>query len=45
MSPAAAVFILKKPFRKMKRFIALSPVLMMVMPEKSNVAQVVIAAD
>ena len=44
VSPAAAVFTLKKPFRKMERFIALSPVLM-VTPEKSNVAQVVIAAD
>ena len=44
MSPAAVVFTLKKPFRKMERIIALSPVLM-VTPEKSNVAQVVTAAD
>jgi hypothetical protein len=44
VSHVAAVFPLKEPSSKMERSIALSP-LLMVMAEKSNVAQVVIAAD
>jgi len=44
VSHVAAAFPLKKPSRKTESFIALSPVLM-VTPEKSNVAQVVTAAD
>ena len=44
MSPAAALFPLKKPLRKKEKFIAPSHVLMvmLVMP---NIALVVIAAD
>jgi hypothetical protein len=44
VSHVAAAFPLKKPSRKTESFIALSPVLM-VTPEKSNVAQVVTAVD
>ena len=44
VSPVAAVFPLKKPSKKKERFIALSPVLM-VMLVMTNVALVVIAAD
>jgi len=44
VNPVAALFPLKKPSRKKKKFIAPSHVLM-VMPVMTNVALVVIAAD
>jgi hypothetical protein len=44
VSPAAALFSLKKPSRKKEKFIAPSHVLM-VMPVMTSVALVVIAAD
>jgi len=44
VSPAAALFPLKKPSREKEKFIAPNHVLM-VMPMMTNVALVVIAAD